>query len=138
MKYIHAIKVTSAIGFIFILVLLWVDEIFDVPYWLLGGEPTPINYKEALMESVLVLCILVLFIFISFRLGKHIKYLEGLTVICANCKKIRIQSEWIPIEKWLSEKTDVQFSHGVCAECLKVLYPKEYSSLVKKGKIVEN
>ncbi|MBW1848548.1 MAG: hypothetical protein JRJ27_15745 [Deltaproteobacteria bacterium] len=137
MKYIHAIKITFFIGFIFIIILLWMNELFDLPYRLLGAPPTPINYKEAVFESVFIVCTLVLFMFISFRLGKHIKYLEGLTVICANCKKIRIQNEWIPIEKWLSGKTDVLFSHGVCNECIKELYPKEYYSLVKKRKITE-
>ncbi|MCJ7773309.1 MAG: hypothetical protein MUP22_09280 [Desulfobacterales bacterium] len=138
MKYIHAIRITFLIGFFMILTLLWADEIFDLPYKLVGAQPTPINYKEAMLESVFVICTLVIFIFISLKLEKRIKYLEGLTVICANCKKIRIENEWIPIEKWLSGKTDVFFSHGVCYECLKVLYPKEYLSLVKKGKIVEN
>jgi len=77
----------------------------------------------------------VLFAWISFRLEKHIKYLEGLTLICANCKKVKIDNAWVPIEKWLSGNTDILFSHGVCNECLKELYPKEYLSLVKKGKI---
>ncbi|MBW1849234.1 MAG: hypothetical protein JRJ27_19375 [Deltaproteobacteria bacterium] len=118
--------------------LLWANEIFDLPNRLLGAPPTPVNYEEALLESGIVICIMILFAFISFRLGKHIKYLEGLTVICENCKKIRIQNEWVPIEKWLSRETDIHFSHGLCTECLKELYPKEYASLVKKGKIIEN
>jgi len=135
MKYIHAIKITFYAGFVIIITLLWVDEIFDLPYRLLGDGPTPINYREALLETLMVLCVMVLFAFISFRLGKHIKYLEGLTVICANCKKIRIQNEWIPIVVWLSGRTDIKFSHGVCEECLKKLYPDQYAILLKKGRI---
>lgn len=137
MKYINAIKITFFAGFLIIIALLWIDEIFDLPYLLMGDMPTPINYKEASLESAFVLCILTLFVWISFRLERHIKYLEGLTVICANCKKIRVQNEWIPIEEWLRQKTDISFSHGVCMQCLKALYPNEYLSLVKKGKIVE-
>jgi len=118
--------------------LLWVNELFDLPSLLFGDPATPINYKEAVLETILVLCTLVLFYIISFKLAKHVKYLEGLTVICANCKKIRVQNEWIPIEKWLSIKTDILLSHGVCRECLKQLYPNEYRILVRKGKIKEN
>ena len=138
MKHIRAIKIVYLVGFTVILILLWLNEIIDLPYRLLGAPATPFNYREALLESTIVICITVLFAFISFRLEKHIKYLEGLTLICANCKKVKIQDQWIPIEKWLCGNTDVLFSHGVCMDCLKTLYPKEYLSLVRKGKIIPN
>lgn len=123
------------VGFIILLALLWADEIFDMPYRFLGAPATPFNYYEAFLESAIVLCVMISFVYISFRLERHIKYIEGLTVICANCKKVKDQNEWVPIESWLRKKTDVLFSHGVCRECFRKLYPKEYISLVKKGKI---
>lgn len=137
MKYIKTIKLIFIVGFSVILALLWINEIFDLPFRVLGAMPTPFNFIEALLETIIVICVMVTFAWIAFRLEKHIKYLEGLTVICANCKKVRIKDEWIPIEEWLCGKTDVHFSHGVCNECLKKLYPKEYLSLVKKGKAAE-
>lgn len=136
MKHIRSMKAAFFAGFFIILALLWIDEIFDLPYRLLGAPPSPINYREALLESFLVLAVLVLFTSVSVRISRHIKYLEGLTVICANCKKVRIRNDWVPIEEWVKRKTDVLFSHGVCPECLKELYPEEYLSLVRKGKIV--
>jgi hypothetical protein len=60
----------------------------------------------------------------------HNKRLEGLLPICANCKKIRRegaepekQDSWIKIESYISDKTEVQFTHSICPECLKKLYP---------------
>ncbi len=48
----------------------------------------------------------------------------GLLVICANCKKVRDAGEgWLPIENYLKENFAVQFSHTVCPDCGKVLYP---------------
>jgi len=59
----------------------------------------------------------------------HIKRLEGMLPICAGCKKIRTagadpkkQESWIPIEVFIRDKTDAEFSHGFCPECLKRLY----------------
>jgi hypothetical protein len=59
----------------------------------------------------------------------HITRLEGILPICSNCKKIRLegadpkeQNSWIPIENYISTKTDAQFTHGICPECLKKLY----------------
>jgi hypothetical protein len=60
----------------------------------------------------------------------QIKKLEGLLPICANCKKIRIkggasheQKSWIEVEKYIGERTDADFSHGLCPDCAKKLYP---------------
>lgn len=60
----------------------------------------------------------------------HIKKLEGILPICSNCKKIRLegtdakkQDSWVQIESYISEKTEAQFSHGICPECMKKLYP---------------
>ncbi len=60
----------------------------------------------------------------------HIKKLEGILPICSNCKKIRLkksnskrQKNWIQIEKYISDRTNADFSHGICPECIKELYP---------------
>jgi hypothetical protein len=60
----------------------------------------------------------------------HIKKLEGILPICANCKRIRIndaeprsQQSWLKIENYLSTRTDAQFSHTICPECMQKLYP---------------
>ena len=60
----------------------------------------------------------------------HIKNLEGVLPICSNCKKIRLegtdpqnQDSWIPVESYISKRTEAQFSHSICPECMKKLYP---------------
>jgi len=58
-----------------------------------------------------------------------VKTLEGLLPICAYCKKIRDdKGYWNRIEKYIAERTDAQFSHGICKDCLKKLRPhmKQY------------
>ena len=55
----------------------------------------------------------------------EIKTLSGLVPICANCKKIRDdQGYWNQIEKYIGERSNAQFSHGICPECAKKLYPE--------------
>lgn len=62
---------------------------------------------------------------------EHIRTLRGIVPICANCKKIRDdEGYWHRVEAYVSEHTEAQFSHGICPECAKALYPgrKLYSS----------
>lgn len=56
--------------------------------------------------------------------ARHIKTLQGIIPICSFCKKIRDdQGYWDQVEAYVSRHSEVQFSHGVCPECLKKNYP---------------
>ena len=57
----------------------------------------------------------------------RIKALRGLIPICSSCKRIREDSGyWNQIEDYLSSHSDAEFSHGLCPECAKALYPGWY------------
>ncbi|MGD1045130.1 MAG: PAS domain S-box protein [Bacteroidota bacterium] len=54
----------------------------------------------------------------------HIKELNGLLPICSNCKKIRNdKGYWQVVEGYITEHTDATFTHGVCPDCMEILYP---------------
>ncbi|HTY39049.1 MAG TPA: response regulator [Bacteroidota bacterium] len=51
-------------------------------------------------------------------LQREIKQLQGLLPICSYCKRIREEDmSWLPIEKYITQRTDALFSHGVCPDC---------------------
>jgi PAS domain S-box-containing protein len=55
----------------------------------------------------------------------RVKTLSGLLPICSACKKIRDdQGYWTQVERYLMDHTDAQFSHGICPDCMKALYPE--------------
>ena len=57
----------------------------------------------------------------------RVKTLRGLLPICSNCKKIRDdKGYWNQIEEYIKEYSDAEFSHGICPECTKKLYPEFY------------
>lgn len=56
-----------------------------------------------------------------------VKTLSGLLPICANCKKIRDDGGyWTQVESYISKRTDVAFSHGICPDCMTSLYPEYF------------
>ncbi len=58
----------------------------------------------------------------------EIKTLHGIVPICASCKKIRDdEGAWHQLEVYISKHTDAKFSHGICKECARKLYPEYYS-----------
>ena len=55
----------------------------------------------------------------------EVKTLQGLIPICSSCKKSRDdKGYWNQIEAYIAEHSQAQFSHGICPECIKKLYPE--------------
>jgi len=55
----------------------------------------------------------------------EIKQLSGLFPICATCKKIRDdKGYWNQIESYIGKHSEAEFSHSICPDCAKKLYPE--------------
>ena len=53
-----------------------------------------------------------------------VKTLSGLLPICSSCKKIRDdKGYWNQIETYIRERSEADFTHGICPACAKILYP---------------
>lgn len=56
---------------------------------------------------------------------EDVKTLRGIVPICASCKRVRDdEGYWKQVESYVTEHTEAQFSHGVCPECARRLYPE--------------
>lgn len=109
-------------GFFVVTIILWLNEILDIPFVLFGGEATPINYKESLFETFLVAALAALVLTKTNRMMQRIRYLEGILPVCSFCKKIRVEDQWVPIEVYIRDHSEVEFSHSLCPECRKEHY----------------
>jgi AmiR/NasT family two-component response regulator len=55
----------------------------------------------------------------------NVKALKGLLPMCASCKKIRDdKGYWEGVETYIKKHADVEFSHGLCPDCIARLYPE--------------
>lgn len=56
----------------------------------------------------------------------EIKQLSGILPICCKCKKVREDNGyWKQVERYISEHSDAEFTHGFCPEC----YEEEISRI---------
>ena len=64
---------------------------------------------------------------------REVKELSRLLPICAACKKIRDDSgQWHELETYIKDHSESDFSHGICPDCAKKLYPEYSEELLKK------
>ena len=55
----------------------------------------------------------------------HVKKLHRLLPICSACKKIRDDDGyWSQVEDYISKNSDIEFTHGICPDCMNELYPE--------------
>jgi PAS domain S-box-containing protein len=58
---------------------------------------------------------------------EQVNVLSGLLSICASCKRIKDEHQtWQPLESYIQAHSEAKFSHGVCPDCLRKLYPDYY------------
>ncbi|WP_319525474.1 PAS domain-containing protein [uncultured Desulfosarcina sp.] len=54
----------------------------------------------------------------------QVRQLSGFLPICASCKKIRDdKGYWNQIESYIEDHSEAEFSHSICPNCAKKLYP---------------
>ena len=111
------------------------NEIFDLPHYIFGDNPTTFPQRKGeVMSEFLTYIIVIFFSFHYFKkkIEKEIKILEGFIPICANCKKIRQDIDWKTLEDYISANSLAEFNHSICPDCIRILYPEFADKLLKK------
>lgn len=57
---------------------------------------------------------------------ENIKTLTGMVPICASCKNVRDDERfWTQVELYIRDRSELEFSHGICPDCAEKLYGEE-------------
>lgn len=113
------------IGWLFVILLIWLDEFLDIPHYLFGANSTPINWIECIFESFIISLIWIIIVCFTNNLLNKLRHLEGFLPICASCKKIRDDNgNWNQMESYIRDHSEAEFSHSICPECTKKFYPE--------------
>ncbi|MFA6498868.1 MAG: hypothetical protein WCV64_06000 [Desulfurivibrionaceae bacterium] len=116
----------------------WLMRFFLLGYCVVAG----VFFFRLHFFSDILVGLVFLFGALFVLLGLHIQTrmlleikntLHGLLPICASCKKIRHAdgdphdpASWSTVEKFISAQTNADFTHSICPDCLKRLYPDLY------------
>lgn len=133
-KTLYRINICQGVILILFLFLTLGNEVIDIPHYIFNDAPTTFSQRfgEIIVELVIFSIVLAIQFWLLRQLYKRIRLLEGFIPICANCKKIRNEEEqWEQMEKYIAEHSLAKFSHGICPDCAKKLYPEIYTE--KKG-----
>ena len=126
----------SQVAIVFSLLCLTLgNEILDIPHYVFNDAPTLYSQRfgEIIIELFIFFIVTAIQILLFKKLYNRIRVLEGLIPIYANCKKIRnTEDQWEQIEKYITQNSLAQFSHGICPDCARLLYPDLYNGKMKR------
>lgn len=124
-KTLHTIVFSQCLVLALFLAMTIANEILDLPGLLLGDMPTTFSQRmgEVAIEGIIIVIIVTIELLLMFKLYRRIKILEGFLPICASCKKIRQNGDWVRIETYIQNHSATQFTHSICPECMEKLYP---------------
>jgi hypothetical protein len=116
-------------GLVFACVLPLVRIIFSF-LWTI-----PWSLLDVLANAVIRIIVFSLIVFLvdsevkRRSLAKEVKTLRGLLPICSFCRRIRTENNtWIPLEEYINQHSEAEFSHGFCPDCLREHYGVELPS----------
>ena len=134
MHHFRPLFICHNISHAVLLALIWLNEILDLPYALGIGIKSSANFVELIIESIALLAVYLTSIIILNKICHRIKILEGILPICSSCKKIRnSEDSWENLENYISDKSQAQFSHSLCPDCLRQLYPDLANNILNKN-----
>jgi hypothetical protein len=110
------ILIVEAVGFSFILLVSWGAAFFDLPHRLFGDEPA-FDWRRAVVRTVVLVPIWAWVHFTTRNLLRRLRYLEEFLLVCAWCRKVGNEGQWLTMEEYFGSKYAENTSHGICPEC---------------------
>jgi hypothetical protein len=107
----------EALRFIFVALLIWVNEYLDLPRMLLGAPPTPWRPVEVAIESGFVLLLGTAVTGVSWLTFRRLAYLESLLILCAACQRVGDEGRWMAFEMFVQSRDHTETTHGMCPDC---------------------
>jgi hypothetical protein len=117
--------------------LTMMNEVLDIPYFLLGDAPTSLEQRkgEVILEMIIYAVAIFTVFYYYHRFRKRIIILEGMLSICSSCKKIRKGQDWVVLEEYIhSQQSHADLTHGLCPECIQKLYPEYANEIILEMK----
>lgn len=120
----------QSFGFLAIIALCWLNSLLGLPSLIFKGDIGMSDFESPVLQMLLILGVWLLVSASTRRSMERLHHLEQFLHVCAWCRRIDCEGEWMPMEKFLQHGFDASTTHGICEDCLE----KHAESLGRKKK----
>lgn len=112
----------EGIGFSLLIAFIWLTESLRVPHFLFS-DPMAFHVGRPLLRSLVVMGVWLAVHLATRQLLKRLHHLEEYLRICAWCRKIGHEGEWMTMEEYFGSAFTTKTTHGMCPECSRRMAP---------------
>jgi hypothetical protein len=116
-SYLPPIITLAVAGFVGLIVIFALDEYWDLPARSFGAMLKPIRPFEFSIKVVAALCLFITVLGVLRGAIHRIQRLSHMLTMCAWCRRVSMDGEWISIDRFLQQRKNTTSSVGVCPDC---------------------
>ena len=116
-SYLPPIMTLAVAGFVGLIVVFALDEYWDLPARSFGTFLKPIRPHEFSIKVVAALLLFITVLGVLRQAIHRIQRLSHLLTMCAWCRRVSVNGEWISIDQFLQQRTNTTSSVGICPDC---------------------
>jgi len=115
-SYLPPILTLAVAGFLGLIAVFALDEYWDLPARSFGAVLKPMRPYEFSIKVIVVLCLFITVLGVLREAILRIKRLSHMLTLCAWCRRVSIDGEWISIDQFLQQRKNTTSSVGLCAD----------------------
>jgi hypothetical protein len=104
-------------GFLGLIVIFALDAYWDLPARSFGTFVKPTRPYEFSIEVVAALCLFIIVLGVLRQAIHRIRRLSHMLTMCAWCRRVSLDGEWISIDQFLQQRRNTTSSVGLCPDC---------------------
>ena len=116
-SYLPPIITLAVAGFIGLIVIFALDEYWDLPARSFGEMLKPVRPFEFSIKVVAALCLFITVLGVLREAIHRIQRLAHMLTMCAWCRRVSVDGEWISIDQFLQQRKNTTSSIGLCPDC---------------------
>ena len=116
-SYLPPIITLAVAGFVGLIVIFALDEYWDLPARSFGAMLKPVRPFEFSIKVVAALCHFITVLGVLREAIHRIQRLSHMLTMCAWCRRVSVDGEWISIDQFLQQRKNTTSSIGLCPDC---------------------
>ena len=116
-SYLPPIVTLAVAGFVGLIAVFALDEYWDLPARSFGAMLKPIRPFEFSIKVVAVLCLFITVLGVLREAILRIQRLSHMLTLCAWCRRVSVDGDWISIDQFLQQRKNTTSSVGLCPDC---------------------
>ena len=116
-NYLPPIVTLAVAGFLGLIAIFALDEYWDLPARSFGIDLKPIRPSDFSFKVAAALVLFVLVLGVLRQAIHRINRLSEMLTMCAWCRRVALNGEWVSIDQFLQQRRNTTSSIGLCPDC---------------------